>query len=150
MLLTSSIRHNLSLLSHTAAAAPPSSALIEQTLRALNVWDAIAAKPDGLDTPLEDMGFSESQQQLLCIARAVLHHEQTGSAVLLMDEATAALSAEAAADAQRVIEEVFRGCTVLSVAHWDVSLQAPDLMLEMGDGKLLSARRADEGEVEAD
>ncbi|OAA79584.1 hypothetical protein LEL_03070 [Akanthomyces lecanii RCEF 1005] len=50
-------------------------------------------------------------------------------------------------EVQRILVDAFQGCTVLSIAHWDSPIQKPDLKLEIVNGKLVSALRAD---VEAD
>lgn len=66
---------------------------------------------------------------------------------MLLDEATASLSMASTLEVQRVLVDAFQGCTVLSIAHWDSPIQKPDLKLEIVNGKLVSALRAD---VESD
>ncbi|KAM3532490.1 hypothetical protein MY4038_004063 [Beauveria bassiana] len=68
-----------------------------------------------------------------------------------MDEATASLSAASDLEVQRVMKEVFQGCTVFNVAHWDSPLQVNDLELFIEKGKLENAWRlkSDEEDEEA-
>ncbi|KAM3566332.1 hypothetical protein ARSEF4850_000745 [Beauveria asiatica] len=63
-----------------------------------------------------------------------------------MDEATASLSAASDLEVQRVMQEMFRGCTVFNVAHWDSPLQVNDLELFIEKGKLENAWRLKPGE----
>ncbi|KAM3456293.1 hypothetical protein MY3296_001890 [Beauveria thailandica] len=63
-----------------------------------------------------------------------------------MDEATASLSAASDLEVQRVMKEMFRGCTVFNVAHWDSPLQVNDLELFIEKGKLENAWRLKPGE----
>lgn len=133
--LRGSIRHNLAPFLDEAACTV-SEEMVEATLQQLGLWEPITALAGGLDAQLADAGFSAAQLQLLCVARAVLHHEQTGSRIVLMDEATASLSSAAAADVQRAVRESFAACTVLSIAHWESSLQRPDAVLEVAGGRV--------------
>lgn len=141
VILSGSIRDNLT--PFHDASSRPSDSRIEEILRDLGLWEAIESK-GGLDMQLDEAGLSAAHQQLLCIARAVLHHEHTRSRIVIMDEATASLSLASTNQVQRVIEEAFDDCTVLSVAHWDSPLDNPDLTLKFASGKLVSAERAAE------
>src|SRR5262249_5361487 len=81
----------------------------------------IRALPDGYGTHLSGSGrgmgasLSAGQQQLLALARAVVHRP----AVLLFDEATAAIDSASDAAFRRALRSslLARGCGVLAVAH---------------------------------
>ncbi|OAA75198.1 canalicular multispecific organic anion transporter 1 [Akanthomyces lecanii RCEF 1005] len=113
---------------------------IKQTLQQLGLEEPIKSK-GGLDASLESVGLSAAHLELLCIARALLHHIQTESKIVLMDEATASLSAASDLEVQRVMKEVFQGCTVFSIAHWDSPLQQNDLELFIDKGMLENSWR---------
>lgn len=137
-MLDGSIRHNLI----PFIGANLAGSILESTLGQLGLWEVIQSK-GGLDSDIQDAGLSVAQQQLLCIARALLHHAQTESKIVLLDEATASLSVASTREVQRVLVDAFQGCTVLSIAHWDSPIQRPDLELEIVNGKLVSSLRAD-------
>ncbi|KAM3546871.1 hypothetical protein ARSEF1564_000184 [Beauveria bassiana] len=124
--------------------------VIKHTLRHLGLWEHIKSKR-GLQASVESAGLSAAHPELLCIARAILHHIQMESKIVLMDEATASLRAASDLEVQRVMKEVFQGCTVFNVAHWDSPLQVNDLELFIEKGKLENAWRlkSDEEDEEA-
>ncbi|KGQ08923.1 Multidrug resistance-associated protein 1 [Beauveria bassiana D1-5] len=124
--------------------------VIKHTLRQLGLWEHIKSKR-GLQASVESAGLSAAHLELLCIVRAILHHIQMESKIVLMDEATASLSAASDLEVQRVMKGVFQGCTVFNVAHWDSPLQVNDLELFIEKGKLENAWRlkSDEEDEEA-
>lgn len=75
--------------------------------------------------------FSVGQRQLLVIARALLH----GAGVVICDEATAAIDAEADARIQRVLRTDFAEATTLTVAHRLNTIMDSTHILVMADGK---------------
>lgn len=56
---------------------------IEDSLRAVELWDIVAEK-GGLEVPIQELHLSHGQKQLFCIARAILRP----SPIVVLDEAT--------------------------------------------------------------
>ncbi|KID79154.1 ABC transporter atnG [Metarhizium brunneum] len=83
-------------------------------LRKVELWDKISAK-GGLDSDVSDLGLSQGQKQLLCLARALIRKDI--SAVLVLDEAMSAVDRETEELMVKVLEEEFAHHTVLSVVH---------------------------------
>lgn len=108
--LPTSIRRNITLpLSLTTdLAAPEQEARLEQSLRAVQLWDEVA---DRLDTPAARL--SGGQQQRLCLARTLALEPE----VLLLDEPTASLDFRATARIEETIAGLAREYTVVLVSH---------------------------------
>ncbi|OQE10326.1 hypothetical protein PENVUL_c004G03056 [Penicillium vulpinum] len=91
---------------------------IISVLKQIGVWAAVESR-GGLDALFEDHPLSQGEQQLFCLARAILkkNTSNSGCRVLILDEATSSLDAETDQRVQKVMGEAFHDCTVFSVAH---------------------------------
>ncbi|XP_038977801.1 ABC transporter C family member 14-like [Phoenix dactylifera] len=88
---------------------------IWQALERCQLKDAVASKPDKLDSLVVDNGenWSVGQRQLLCLGRVMLKR----SRILFMDEATASVDSQTDGMIQKIIREDFAACTIISIAH---------------------------------
>lgn len=111
------------------ASAPATPANGDDVALSLNV------APDVLDTRVAARGvnLSGGQAQLLAIARALLRRPT----LLVLDEATAALSAAAERLVLRTVREVFAGTTVLAITHRLVGAICADTVAVMQDGAVV-------------
>lgn len=123
MVLSGSIRDNISLCNPDVDEES-----IINAAKAAEIYDYIAALPDGLDTMLSERGsgLSEGQIQRISIARALI----TEAPVLLLDEATSALDETTET---KVLENIRRmtGKTVLFITHRNTSLKACDKIMHI-------------------
>lgn len=119
-----------------AAGRPGATAAdVESAARAAYAHDFIARLPQGYDTPLGERGASLSvgQRQRISIARAFIRN----APILLLDEATAALDAQAEAEVQSAIERLEENRTVLCVAHRLSTLANMDRIVVLSQGRIL-------------
>ena len=96
-------------------AGPVESHDVWAALRAVGLDGAVAALPDGLDSPLGDDGFglSAGQRSRLVLARALL----SSAPVVLLDEPTAHVDPDSAATIGEVIARLAETRTVIAVTH---------------------------------
>ncbi|KAL9565119.1 hypothetical protein ACKAV7_010764 [Fusarium commune] len=110
-----------------------SDAAIEDAMRAVELWDIIAAK-GGLDAPIEALHLSHGQKQLFCIARAILRP----SPIVVLDEATSSVDSHVDELVQRVIRERFENRTVIAIVHkLQSALEDFDMVAVLDKGELL-------------
>ncbi|KAJ6781974.1 hypothetical protein PWT90_01260 [Aphanocladium album] len=106
-----------------------------EILQSLNLWSQIA-RSGGLDAMLTDSGYSKGELQLFSIARAIVRRRQTGSRLVLIDEATSNLDALRDEATQEVMQEAFGDCTVLTIAHREETIQNVDFTVVMDAGEI--------------
>lgn len=96
--------------------------------------DFILRFPEGYDTMVGNGGvqLSGGEKQRLSIARAILQDP----AVLILDEATAAMDTQTERNIQTAIEKLRAGKTIISIAHRLSTLRDADLLAVIDDGKL--------------
>ncbi|QJW83814.1 ATP-binding cassette domain-containing protein [Ramlibacter terrae] len=136
--IAGTVRENLCLWADVDAGA------LERAVHDACLDDVLAARPGGLDAPVQLHGrnFSGGQRQRMEIARALLRDP----AVLVLDEAVDGLDAVLEARLRGRLRT--RGCALVIVSHRAGTLAACDRVLRVAGGRIeahapaLSARRA--------
>lgn len=110
-------------------------ARLQSALEQASLSDFVASLPQGIETPVGEMGgkLSGGQQQRMGIARALYWN----SKILVFDEATSALDMETEEAITESIERLSDGQTLFVIAHRITTLRNCDRILEMKDGKLV-------------
>jgi ATP-binding cassette subfamily B protein len=102
----------------------------------LGLTELVASLPHGLQTQLGEQGASLSggQRQRVAIARALYRHP----AVLILDEATAALDSIAERQVQHAVRAIAReGCAVLVIAHRLSTIVDADTIVVLDAGRVV-------------
>jgi ATP-binding cassette subfamily B protein len=110
--------------------------------RAANAHGFIVAKPDGYDSDVGERGshLSVGEKQRVSIARAILHDP----AVLILDEATAAVDTETEQQIQEALARLIRGRTTFAIAHRLSTLRNASRLVVLEEGKIAEMGSHDE------
>jgi ATP-binding cassette subfamily B protein len=104
-------------------------------VEAAHCTEFIQSLPDGFDTIVGERGMTLSggQRQRLAIARAFLRN----APLVLLDEATSALDTECEQSIQEALARLFRGRTVIAIAHRLSTLDAFDRIVVLDEGRIV-------------
>ncbi|MGQ9584055.1 MAG: ABC transporter ATP-binding protein [Anaerolineae bacterium] len=102
--------------------------------RAAYAHEFIERLPQGYDTEVGERGvkLSGGQKQRLALARAILADPR----ILILDEATSSVDAEAEYLIQKALREVLRGRTALVIAHRLSTIRDADKIIALEDGRI--------------
>ena len=81
----------------------------------------------------EGKNLSVGERQLICIIRAILRSNR----IVILDEATANIDVVTEQTIQKLIDEEFKGATVICIAHRLNTIIRSDRVLVMGEGCVL-------------
>ncbi|RAK74447.1 putative multidrug resistance protein [Aspergillus fijiensis CBS 313.89] len=151
--VSGSVRENMTLTLPGGGVAPPGSnhpeaysdQQIQSALTLTDLWATVAEKAghstaqdhnhNPLDAAMQDLALSPGQQQLFCLARAILRRDT--ARIVVLDEATSAVDGAADRRVQAVLRREFAGHTVVMVAHRVETLVEADLVAVLDRGRVV-------------
>lgn len=109
---------------------------VVQAAETVGIHSFIANLSQGYDTVIGANGsrLSGGQRQRLAIARAIISQP----AILLLDEATAALDSQSENDVQEALNAAASGRTTIIIAHRLSTIRNADRIIVMADGTILN------------
>ncbi|MHC1746411.1 MAG: ABC transporter ATP-binding protein [Negativicutes bacterium] len=130
------ILFNTSIIENIKYGRPDASfAEVEKAARMANAHDFIMDFPSGYNTLVGELGgnLSGGQRQRIAIARAIIMQP----AILLLDEPTAALDAQAEKQVMEAIRQVSLGRTTFIITHRLATLLPSDKVIYLVDGQII-------------
>ncbi|KAJ5206631.1 ABC transporter transmembrane domain type 1 [Penicillium cf. griseofulvum] len=117
---------------------------IVETLKKVHLWSSLESRAIDsglsptfyLDVPMNAWPLSEGQLQLLPLSRALLLRSSLGK-ILLFEEFASNVDPETSGFVQKVIDEEFRGYTIIVVAHRLESIANSDVIIVMDKGRIV-------------
>jgi subfamily B ATP-binding cassette protein MsbA len=102
--------------------------------KAAYAHEFVEALPQGYDTEVGERGvkLSGGQKQRLALARAILADPR----ILILDEATSSVDAEAEYLIQQALEAVLKGRTALVIAHRLSTIRNADKIIALEEGRI--------------
>jgi ATP-binding cassette subfamily B protein len=106
-----------------------------RAVEAARCTEFINGLPQGFDTVVGDRGMklSGGQRQRLAIARAFL----MDAPIVVLDEATSSLDTESEQSIQEALSRLFKGRTVIAIAHRLSTLDAFDRVVVLERGRIV-------------
>lgn len=115
---------------------------VEGAARLAEIYDDVAAMPDGFDTYVGERGtlLSGGQKQRVSIARIFLKNPP----ILILDEATSSLDSVTEAKIQGAFDSLSRGRTTIIIAHRLSTIHAADRIIVINDSTITEQGSHDE------
>jgi subfamily B ATP-binding cassette protein MsbA len=115
---------------------------IIKAAKAAYSYDFVQSFPDKFNTNIGELGgrLSGGERQRICIARALLKD----APILILDEATSSLDAEAEMLVQKALENLMKGRTTFIIAHRLSTIDYADRIIVVVDGRVVEEGSQDE------
>lgn len=112
-----------------------------EVLKKLQLWEEFGRK-SALDTHMNMTRLSPGSCQAFSLARGIIHHLQTNSKIILMDQATNKMDADTAKIARLAMQEYFQDCTKIRVMGGSEEYTTPlDLVVKLTNGAAQIVKR---------
>lgn len=109
-----------------------SDSVIVEALSKVELLESINSR-GGLDAQMKIQPLSHGEQQLFCLARALIRR----SKILVLDEATSNVDGATDQLMQRIIRSEFKELTIITVAHRLDTIMDSDMVAVLDNGRLV-------------
>ncbi len=115
---------------------------IADAVKKSNVYEDVMEFPDKFDTLLGEKGvnLSGGQKQRLCIARALIQNKP----IMIFDDCLSAVDVETEKEILANLRDEREGRTCIVIAHRISTIKDSDLIIVLGDGKIIESGTHDE------
>jgi ATP-binding cassette subfamily C (CFTR/MRP) protein 1 len=111
--------------------------ILIKALKQVELWNTLEQR-GGLDADLQPDSLSAGEQQLIALARALVRkHELGNNCILVLDEATSNVDAITQEIVRKVVDDAFKGITVIQVAHRGEVVATCQKVIKMDAGKVV-------------
>jgi ABC-type multidrug transport system fused ATPase/permease subunit len=116
----------------------PDDALV-QALEEVGIWEMFLTQK-GLDTDLQTSPLSRGEEQLLCLARALVRQCR----IVILDEVTASVDVATEARMIEVMRRRLIDCTVIAIAHRLHTIRQFDRIVVLDQGRMVECGTPEE------
>lgn len=119
---------------------------MQSALEKVGLWSLIESN-GGLDALFEKAPLSRGQEQMFCVARALIRKEALGNkdhGILILDEVTSSVDSVTEEIMLRVLADEFPGWTVFAVSHRLDMVRNYDMILVVDSGRLVEQGKPEE------
>lgn len=106
----------------------------------VGLLDIIRSAEGGLNASLDSLSLSRGQQQLFCLARALLGE----SRVVVLDEMTSSVDAATEEKMMSLVNDKFADRTILAIAHHLDTIRNFDIIVVLDQGRVVETGSPDE------
>ena len=134
LLLPGTVRYNAD-----PCSKHPDAAVIT-ALDDVGLLTVIKSAEGGLDASIDSLSLSRGQQQLFCLARALLGD----SRIVVLDEMTSSVDVETEERMMSLVAEKFADRTILAIAHHLHTIRDFDMIVVLDHGRVVETGSPDE------
>ena len=105
-------------------------------LKQVGLYDRVKSFENGIYEKINDNSFSKGEKQLLAFARAIAKE----TSIYVFDEPTSNIDVESENQLKKVIDNLSKDSTVITIAHRPATIENVDKVLKVEEGKVVQVK----------
>ena len=105
-------------------------------LKQVGLYDRVKSFENGIYEKINDNSFSKGEKQLLAFARAIAKE----TSIYVFDEPTSNIDVESENQLKKVIDNLSKDLTVITIAHRPATIENVDKVLKVEEGKVVQVK----------